>query len=120
MVERIATFMIILYRRVDNQGCGRVTDRGPACVAVPISRRDMATYLGTTVETISRTIQFMAREGVIRIVDPRTFEIVKLDALIAISGREEFRAYGSDAPDRPPPRSDVARPHLSVLTGKSR
>ncbi|MDP3898110.1 MAG: helix-turn-helix domain-containing protein [Mesorhizobium sp.] len=120
VLERVATFMIILHRRVDNQGCSRVTDRGPPCVALPISRRDMATYLGTTVETISRTIQSMVRKGVIRIVDPRTFEIVKLDALIAMSGREEFRDYDSDPRDRPQPRSEAGRPHLSVLTGKSR
>ena len=90
ILERVATFLIILHRRVDNQGCGRQTDQAKPFVAVPISRRDVATYLVTTVETISRTVQLLARKGVIRILDPQHFEVLRRDRLVAMSGRLEF------------------------------
>lgn len=95
--EKVATFLIILQRRIENQGCRHHTDPKPL-VTVPISRRDMATYLGTTVETISRTIQLMSRKGIIRILDSQHFELLRRDRLIEISGRQEFApAYETDA-----------------------
>lgn len=96
VLERVATFLIILHRRVDNQGCGRRADQAKPCLAVPIGRRDMATYLGTTVETISRTIRLMARKGVIRIIDPQHFEVLRRDRLVTMSGRQEFATGYSD------------------------
>ncbi|HSO48842.1 MAG TPA: helix-turn-helix domain-containing protein, partial [Rhizobiaceae bacterium] len=53
-------------------------------------------YLGTTPESISRAIHKFAREGLVRIVDPLSFEIVQREALIRASGREEFRRVDQD------------------------
>ncbi|MBU4527084.1 MAG: helix-turn-helix domain-containing protein [Hoeflea sp.] len=38
---------------------------------MPLSRADIADYLGTTPETLSRNIQTLARSKVIRIIDAR-------------------------------------------------
>lgn len=50
----------------------------------------MADYLGTTTETISRTVHLLVRRGILRIVDTRHFEVLQPKALGALSGREEF------------------------------
>lgn len=86
--ERVATFLLILARR----GSAKLSGNAPHAVRVrvPISRKDMAAYLGTTPESISRALHKFAREGMIKIVDHLTFEIVRREALVNASGREEF------------------------------
>lgn len=88
VLERVAAFLIIVRQRMLKLAPG---DTMPGMhISVPISRRDMATYLGTTAESISRTIRFMARKGVIRIIDAQNFEIVRWDRLVDLSGREDL------------------------------
>ena len=82
--ERVATFLLILRKKA-NSG---LSNRHAEVVEVPICRRDMAAYLGTTVESISRSIQQMARARIIRIIDPQRFEILDPHALIALSNHE--------------------------------
>ena len=58
-------------------------------VTVPISRADMAQYLGTRVETLSRTIKALARDGVISDPEPGLFVIRDPDRLVALSGNAD-------------------------------
>lgn len=94
VLERIATFLLSVYRRSAYQGCAREPSQTGPVIAISISRRDLATYLGTTVETISRSIHLMARMGIIRILDPRRLQILNSRRLVQMSGREELG--GSD------------------------
>jgi CRP/FNR family transcriptional regulator len=99
--QRIALFLTMLARRRSGDGA-----RDPAVrsVAIPICRRDMAAYLGTTVETISRTLQDLARQRVIRLADPRHFEIldpVRLHCLAGIDPSEPLPRQGHET--LPPP-----------------
>ncbi len=93
--ERVATFLLVLARR----GAERSVPN-TACIAarvrVPVSRKDMAAYLGTTPESISRAIHKFARDGLIRIIDPLCFEIVQRHGLVRASGREELHAVDED------------------------
>ncbi len=86
--ERLATFLLILRKKA----IGPAGTSSVAGVEIPISRRDLAAYLGTTVESISRAVQQIARAGIIRIDHPQRFEIVDLRRLIALSNHdpEEF------------------------------
>jgi CRP/FNR family nitrogen fixation transcriptional regulator len=53
--ERIATFLLEMARRLSKQGA----------VELPMPRQDIADYLGLTIETVSRTLTQLERDGVI-------------------------------------------------------
>jgi CRP/FNR family transcriptional regulator len=82
--ERVASFLVMLMDQAD---AARGAPRRQRTVNVPISRHDMAVYLGTTAETISRTIQDFARRGVLRIINPQRFEVLDPARLTQLSGR---------------------------------
>ncbi len=70
--ERVASFLDML-RRAGAGPCGRT---GPT-LALPMSRSDVADYLGLTIETVSRTLSRLRSEGLIEI--PSATEIVIRD-----------------------------------------
>jgi CRP/FNR family transcriptional regulator len=88
--ERVASFLLLLQRQA--RAAGGSGPRRPRMVSVPISRHDMAVYLGTTAETISRTIQDFARRGVLRIINPQRFELLDEARLASLSGRASVPA----------------------------
>jgi CRP/FNR family transcriptional regulator len=61
--EKVATFLLKLARRAAQQG------HPPSPVALPMSRADIADYLGLTIETVSRTFTQLKREGIIGLPD---------------------------------------------------
>lgn len=72
--EKIATFLLSWWRR--QEGC---TDALPAAnfkLSLPISRTDLADYLGLTIETVSRSLSSLKKEGLIEI--PSIHEILFL------------------------------------------
>lgn len=84
-MQRVATFLYVLAKRTRNQGCGNAVPVDNI-IHIPISRRDIAAYLGTTPETLSRNIQAMARKKVFRIIDAKHFELLDEAALIRHAG----------------------------------
>jgi len=59
-----------------------VSRSGQSALAVlPMSRQDMADYLGLTIETVSRTLSQFEREGLISIPNARQIRIARRDAL---------------------------------------
>jgi CRP/FNR family transcriptional regulator len=61
--EKVATFLLKLSRRNLQQG------HPSSPVALPMSRADIADYLGLTIETVSRTFTQLKREGIIGLPD---------------------------------------------------
>jgi CRP/FNR family nitrogen fixation transcriptional regulator len=55
--ERIAAFLIELAQRMSST----------ADLKLPMSRQDIADYLGLTIETVSRTLTQLERDGLISI-----------------------------------------------------
>jgi len=84
-MQRVATFIYILSRRAGNRKYSDGTSRGPI-ISVPINRRDMAAYLGTTPETLSRNIHALSRRKVLRIIDARHFELLNEAELMRQAG----------------------------------
>jgi len=56
-------------------------DEEQSLLALPLSRFDVADYLGTSAETITRGLGHLEAQGVIRRVDARTLEIRNLEGL---------------------------------------
>ncbi|MBZ9887696.1 helix-turn-helix domain-containing protein [Mesorhizobium sp. BR1-1-3] len=74
-IERVAAFLVDLSER---QG-------GLRQVELPMSRMDIGDYLGLTIETVSRIFTRLKDKGVIRLLSLRSIEIVRHDALHAMS-----------------------------------
>jgi CRP/FNR family nitrogen fixation transcriptional regulator len=71
--ERLASFLLWLSERMGSQD---------AFVEVPMSRQDIADYLGLTVETVCRALSKLKRAGIVNL--PRSNQIVQnLDSLRA-------------------------------------
>mgnify|MGYP001003728695 CR=1 FL=1 len=84
-VERVAWFLVDATTRF-----GREFD-GVAHCTLAMSRRDIADYLGLTIETISRALAVLKQSGVIALRSSREIEIRKLDLLrrLAAADRDD-------------------------------
>lgn len=82
--EKIASLLAIIARR----GAGR-RDRVPGAafrLDLPLTREEMADYLGLTLETVSRQVSALKRDGVIRLEGKRTIVIPDFDRLLEEAG----------------------------------
>ena len=68
---------------------GRLSDQTLDHVDLPISRYDIADYLGLSVETVSRSLTSLKNRGLIALSGPRSVRIIDRDAL------EEGGAYNA-------------------------
>jgi CRP/FNR family transcriptional regulator len=77
--EKVAAFLLNLQTRYARMGTPSVT------IPLPMSRQDIADYLGLTIETVSRSLTKLAREKVIVIVPDgvRVLLAARLDRLAA-------------------------------------
>lgn len=73
--EKICSFLLLLSRRATRRG----HKENP--VFVPMSRADIADYLGLTTETVSRTFTQLKTSGVISLLEGNKVLIANLDAL---------------------------------------
>lgn len=74
--ERVAAFLLDLQARL---GSG-------AHVELPMSRNDIADYLGLTIETVSRTLSQFDKSGTIALRTSRQIEVLSRGALRALVG----------------------------------
>lgn len=75
--EKVASFLYLIATHID-PAIGRA-DR----FELPLSRADIADFLGLTIETVSRQITKLRREGVIEVVSNRQITVPDLEALRA-------------------------------------
>lgn len=88
VIERVASFLLILIRRRSRIiGAARLEEH-PIAVHIPIRRIDLAHYLGTRPESLSRALHELAAMGVITIHDPTHLEVNDLSALIDAAGHD--------------------------------
>ncbi|MEM9435164.1 MAG: Crp/Fnr family transcriptional regulator [Pseudomonadota bacterium] len=78
--EKIATFIEMIVRR-DTVPLHADIDH-----VLPLTREEIANFLGLTLETVSRQLSVMRKEGIIAFKDRRSFKIVDLEALHQASG----------------------------------
>jgi len=70
-LERVAAFLLEMDERITPTGI----------MALPMTRRDIADYLGLTLETVSRALSRLQREGVLAFIGHNQREIVLRDRL---------------------------------------
>ena len=78
--ERLASFLIMQSRPMT--GCGHARSRFP----LPMTRGDIADYLGLTIETVSRTLTHLRKEGLIDIPGPGILVVHDRRALENLAG----------------------------------
>jgi CRP/FNR family transcriptional regulator len=79
--EKFASFLLSMIRRQEN----------PDLVRLPMTRTDIADYLGLTLETVSRTMSQFRRDGLITSLDRSAVRIVDLPTI-------EYLADCAEAP----------------------
>ncbi len=73
--ERVASFLLLLSRRASQRGA--TADPVP----VPMSRTDIADYLGLTTETVSRSFTRLKGDGLIQLLPAGKVALTRRDAL---------------------------------------
>lgn len=78
--EKIATFIEMIIRR------DTVPLQGRSSHTLPLTREEIANFLGLTLETVSRQFSGMKKDGIIEFTDRRSFTIKDFDALQTATG----------------------------------
>lgn len=78
-IEKVASFLITLAERIGTPIGSYMT------CALPMSRADIADFLGLTIETVSRTLTRLRKENIIALDTSQTVLIKDMDALVAAS-----------------------------------
>jgi CRP/FNR family transcriptional regulator len=81
--QRIATFILSVMRSTRLRDAAAPESYGETLIKLPLSRTEMADYLGLTIETVSRQIARLRERGVITVGASRTMIIRKPEVLEA-------------------------------------
>jgi CRP/FNR family transcriptional regulator len=88
--EKIASLLAIIARRdvsLNPRGMG------PIVLDLPLTRGEMADYLGLTLETVSRQVSALRRDGVISLEGKRHVIIRDFDRLLEVAGDDSDGGY---------------------------
>lgn len=90
--EKVASFLYMLARRSLVVGCGQQSNGGGvAQFELPLTRADMADYLGLTIETVSRQLTRLKTSNVIRLNSNRLIQVGDVSRLARVAGQEPPR-----------------------------
>ncbi|MEO1703416.1 MAG: Crp/Fnr family transcriptional regulator [Pseudomonadota bacterium] len=78
--EKIATFLEMVVRR------NTVAENSINNHSLPLTREEIANFLGLTLETVSRQLSAMKKDGIIEFMDRRRFVVTDMRALHMASG----------------------------------
>ena len=85
--EKVASFLLLIHRR--NLMPGAAVPGGEVRLELPLTREVMATYLGLTIETVSRQLTSLRRDGIIETEGKKVIVIKDLGALMMESGDDD-------------------------------
>ncbi|MEM6972290.1 MAG: Crp/Fnr family transcriptional regulator [Pseudomonadota bacterium] len=84
--EKVANFLGMVARR---QALDEAVPVGAVKIVLPLGREDMASFLGLTIETVSRQMTAMRREGLIEMANgAREVTLVNTDLLADMAGED--------------------------------
>jgi CRP/FNR family transcriptional regulator len=79
--ERVATLILLIARRTRDARCAPCAEEQPMRFDLPLSRMEMAEFLGLRTETISRQLRRLHTSGLIDMLSPRSIAVRNLGAL---------------------------------------
>lgn len=82
--EKISSLLAILARR--DAGLKQRPTSGAIRFDLPLTREEMADYLGLTLETVSRQMSALKRDGVVELEEQRTITVSDYNRLVRESG----------------------------------
>lgn len=95
VTERLAGFLVLLCRRWAGVAKLARVEQDLIALTIPVSRSDLANFLGTRPESLSRAFHALADKGLIRLRTPYEIEILDICAVIELAGSEELVLPGS-------------------------
>ncbi|MEC9368283.1 MAG: Crp/Fnr family transcriptional regulator [Pseudomonadota bacterium] len=84
--EKVASFLMLLANRASNVGCSHSDELHFAQFHLPLTRADMADYLGLTLETVSRQMTRLRSAGAISLAENREVVVPEMDRLRELAG----------------------------------
>ncbi len=96
--ERVASLLLIIAKRSRAAGCGPLA-KNSAEFELPLTRSELADYLGLTLETVSRKISGLKRKGLIELRTTREIVVPDIGQLAEVANME----YNGD--EFPAPRA---------------
>ncbi len=78
--QRVASLLLLIAKRTGIEAAGTVS------FELPLTRADMADFLGLTIETVSRQISKLRHERVVEVVNHRHVSVPDLARLAARAG----------------------------------
>jgi CRP-like cAMP-binding protein len=78
--ERVASFLLEMDARMKLSGA----------ITLPMTRRDIADYLGLTLETVSRTVSQMQAEGTVQLSSARQIRVQRRAKLQALGSEDSY------------------------------
>lgn len=91
-VERIAVFLMFLHNR--DQRFGHLLENddeaGHPVLKLPMTRTDIADFLGLKIETVSRGLRKLSDMSLIQLQGSHAVQIVDMDGLASLAGLEDL------------------------------
>lgn len=85
--EKIATFLVSLMKRAEKFTCKKLPPTSNnIIIEVPMSRSEIADYLGLTLETVSRQFSRLKKRGIIQLHHSNKIEITNPSELCRLTG----------------------------------
>jgi len=91
-VERIASFLLYLRANQARFATGGPRDKSEHII-LPMTRLDIADFLGLTIETVSRAFSALKKAKIISFIDSHSCEILDLDKIRDLGGRDDFTQH---------------------------
>lgn len=95
VTERLAGFLVLLCRRWATVAKLAQVEGDGMALTIPVSRTDLANFLGTRPESLSRAFHALANDGLIRLRTPYEIDILNISAVIELAGSEDVVHPGS-------------------------
>jgi CRP/FNR family transcriptional regulator len=86
--EKVASFVELIARRSPMIGCAHSSDHAEISFHLPLSRSDIADYLGLTIETVSRQIGKLKNARILELHPNRDISVLDLEGLRAAGSLE--------------------------------